>query len=332
MTDSMMAVVLRRPGGPEALELTVVPKPHAKPGWSVVKVKGFGVNHSEIFTRKGLSPSVRLPRVPGIECVGQVEQTSDGECLSTGQTVVSLMGGMGREFDGGYAQYVLLPNEQIYPVRTDLSWADLAAVPETYYTAYQSMLALDVQAGDVVLVRAGASGVGVAFCRLVKARFPDSKLVASTRHMDKAGRLMSVGFDRVIRDEGGHLSIGADERFDKVLELVGPATLRDSIAHTRQAGTVCSTGQLGGQWTLDDFDPIMDLRRQVRLTGCYSGDVDGRSVQDMFSYIERWQVPVAPERVFDLAHIQQAHEYVEHEQGFGKAVVLTNINDKGVAL
>lgn len=332
MTDSMMAVVLRRPGGPEALELTVVPKPHAKPGWSVVKVKGFGVNHSEIFTRKGLSPSVRLPRVPGIECAGQIEQTSDEERLPTGQTVVSLMGGMGREFDGGYAQYVLLPNEQIYPVRTDLSWANLAAVPETYYTAYQSMLALGVQAGDVVLVRAGTSGVGVAFCRLVKARFPDSKLVASTRHMDKAGRLMSAGFDRVIRDEDGHLDIGADERFDKVLELVGPATLRDSIAHTRQAGTVCSTGQLGGQWTLDDFDPIMDLRRQVRLTGCYSGDVDGRLVQDMFSYIERWQVPVAPERVFDLAHIQQAHEYVEHEQGFGKAVVLTNINDKGVAL
>lgn len=151
MTDSMMAVVLRRPGGPEALELTVVPKPHAKPGWSVVKVKGFGVNHLEIFTRKGLSPSVRLPRVPGIECVGLVEQTGDEERLPMGQTVVSLMGGMGREFDGGYAQYVLLPNEQIYPVRTDLSWADLAAVPETYYTAYQSMLALDVQAGDVVL-------------------------------------------------------------------------------------------------------------------------------------------------------------------------------------
>ncbi|WP_432623424.1 alcohol dehydrogenase catalytic domain-containing protein [Bifidobacterium sp.] len=331
MAESMMAAVLRKPGGPEALELTAVPKPHAKPGWSVVKVKGFGINHSEIFTRQGLSPSVQLPRIPGIECVGLVEQTSDEERLPMGQTVVSMMGGIGREFDGGYAQYALLPNAQIHPVRTDLFWADLAAVPETYYTAYQSMLTLDIQAGDVVLVRAGASGVGVAFCRLVKARFPDSRLVASTRHMDKAGRLMSVGFDRVIHDEDGHLDIGADERFDKVLELVGPATLRDSIAHTRQTGTVCSTGQLGGQWTLDDFDPIMDLRRQVRLTGCYSGDVDGKSVQDMFSYIERWQVPVAPERVFNLAHIQQAHEYVEHEQGFGKAVVLTNISDKGAA-
>ena len=82
----------------------------------VVRVRAFGVNHSEIFTRQGLSPSVTFPRILGIECVGTVEETTDAVRLPVGQRVVSLMGEMGRAFDGGYAEYVLLPNAQIYPV------------------------------------------------------------------------------------------------------------------------------------------------------------------------------------------------------------------------
>lgn len=322
--EEMSAVILRNPGGPEALELVRMPIPQVRAGWSLVKVMGFGINHSEIFTRQGLSPDVRLPRVLGIECVGVIERTTDEDRLPLGATVVSLMGGMGRQFDGGYAQYTLIPNEQIYPVHTNLPWRNLAAIPETYYTAYQSMLALDIRPGDDVLVRAGSSGVGVAFARLVKARHPDVRLTASTRHWGKERQLQAVGFDRIVLDAAGTLDIEPDERFDRILELVGPATLRDSIAHTRLAGVVCVTGLLGGQWTIDDFDPIMDLRHHIRLTGCYSGDIDERAVQDMFAFIERWNVPTEPERVFGLDQIRQAHEYVEHEGGFGKTVVLND--------
>ncbi len=122
-------------GGPEVLEYTTVPKPVVKPGWSRIKVAGFGINHSEIFTRQGDSPSVKFPRILGIEVTGIIDVSTDTK-LHPGQRVVSLMGEMGRDFDGSYAEYVLVPNHQIYPVTTTLTPAQLAAVPETYYTAF----------------------------------------------------------------------------------------------------------------------------------------------------------------------------------------------------
>jgi NADPH:quinone reductase-like Zn-dependent oxidoreductase len=81
------------------------------------------------------------------------------------------MGEMGRAFDGGYAEYVLLPNEQIYPVSTSLSWEKLAAVPETFYTAYGAFLNLKITADSSVMVRGASSGVGIAFLKLVKGKY-----------------------------------------------------------------------------------------------------------------------------------------------------------------
>ena len=96
-----------------------------------------------------------------------LEQSTDPVKLPEGTRVVSIMGEMGRAFDGGYAEYVLLPNEQIYPVSTALSWARLAAVPETFYTAYGAFCNLKVQEESSVLVRGASSGVGIAFLKLV---------------------------------------------------------------------------------------------------------------------------------------------------------------------
>ena len=110
----MKAVVVSEAGGPEVLRYCDVPTPVARPGWSLIKVRGAGVNHSEIFTREGKSPSVGFPRILGIECVGEVAESTT-PALTAGQKVVSIMGEMGRAFDGSYAEYVLLPNEQIYP-------------------------------------------------------------------------------------------------------------------------------------------------------------------------------------------------------------------------
>ena len=135
----MKAVVVSSPGGPEVLEVVERQKPILEAGWTLVKIQGFGINHSEIFTRQGLSPSVQFPRVLGIECVGLVEQTTRPD-LKIGQQIISIMGEMGRAFDGGYAEYTLLPNEQIYPIKTELDLESLIALPETYYTAFALFL------------------------------------------------------------------------------------------------------------------------------------------------------------------------------------------------
>ena len=315
----MKAVKIYQAGGPEQLIYQDVPTPDIKEGWSLVKIKGFGINHSEIFTREGKSPSVQFPRILGIECVGEVAQSST-PALAVGQKVVSIMGEMGRAFDGSYAEYVLLPNEQIYPVHTDLDWTTLAAIPETYYTAFGSLQQLRIAPQDRVLVRGAGSGVGVAFAQLLKARFPHIVLHGSTRNPAKATRLQAVGFDEVITEADG--KIQTDQSYDKILELVGPATLRDSFSHINEHGIVCNTGQLGNIWYVNDFDPIIELKNNSYLTAFYSGNVSQAKLDAMFDYIRQFNVKILIERVFTLEQVPEAHRFLQSADGFGKVVVV----------
>lgn len=315
----MKAVKIYQAGGPEQLIYQDVPTPNVKDGWSLVKINGFGINHSEIFTREGKSPSVQFPRILGIECVGEVAQSST-PALAVGQKVVSIMGEMGRAFDGSYAEYVLLPNEQIYPVHTDLDWTTLAAIPETYYTAFGSLQQLRIAPQDRVLVRGAGSGVGIAFAQLLKAQFPHIELHGSTRNPAKATRLQAVGFDGVITEVDGKLQ--TDQRYDKILELVGPATLRDSFSYINEHGIVCNTGQLGNIWYVNDFDPIIELKNNSYLTAFYSGNVSQAKLDAMFDYIRQFDVKILIERVFALEQVPEAHRFLQSADGFGKVVVM----------
>ena len=315
----MKAVKIYQAGGPEQLIYQDVPTPDIKEGWSLVRIKGFGINHSEIFTREGKSLSVQFPRILGIECVGEVAQSST-PALAVGQKVVSIMGEMGRAFDGSYAEYVLLPNEQIYPVYTDLDWTTLAAIPETYYTAFGSLQQLRIAPQDRVLVRGAGSGVGVAFAQLLKAQFPHIVLHGSTRNPAKATRLQAVGFDEVITEADG--KIQTDQSYDKILELVGPATLRDSFSHINEHGIVCNTGQLGNIWYVNNFDPIIELKNNSYLTAFYSGNVSQAKLDAMFDYIRQFNVKILIERVFTLEQVPEAHRFLQSADGFGKEVVV----------
>ena len=192
---------------------------------------------------------------------------------------------MGRAFDGSYAEYVLLPNEQIYPVHTDLDWTTLAAIPETYYTAFGSLQQLRIAPQDRVLVRGAGSGV-----------------------------------DEVIIEVDGKLQ--TDQSYDKILELVGPATLRDSFTHINEHGIVCNTGQLGNVWGMDDFDPIIELKNNSYLTAFYSGNVSQAKLDAMFDYIRQFNVKIFIERVFALEQVPEAHRFLQSADGFGKVVVV----------
>jgi NADPH2:quinone reductase len=317
----MKAVVIYEAGGPEKLIYTNVPLPQIKPGWSLVKIKSFGINHSEIFTRQGLSPSVTFPRILGIEAVGVIAESTDEVNLPIGQKIVSIMGEMGRAFDGGYAEYTLLPNSQIYPVTTDLSWEELGAVPETYYTAYGSLLRLKITEKDTILVRGGTSGVGIAFLKLVKAKFPNCPIDGTSRTLAKKEALLAAGFSDVVLDQDGKLL--TEKKYNKIFELIGPATVKNSFDHLLDDGIVCSTGQLGGQWYLDEFDPIYDTKGGY-LTGFPSGDVTSEKMNSLLDYISHYAINVKPNKVFALNQIREAHEYLEGNHSFGKAVIVND--------
>ena len=311
----MKAVVVSTPGGPEVLEVVERPKPVLKAGWTLVKIQGFGINHSEIFTRKGQSPSVKFPRVLGIECVGLVEETTR-EDLKIGQQIISIMG---RAFDGGYAEYTLLPNEQIYPIKTELDLESLIALPETYYTAFGSFLNLKIEEKESVLVRGATSGVGIAFAKLLKGQFPEIHLAGTSRNLAKEEQLKVVGFDQVILEKDGVLH--TKEQFDKVLDLVGPSTILDTFARTAEGGIICSCGLLGGQWTVPDFDPIEMLSRNLYLTTFASGNVSHDKLQALVDFVEQYRVDVRPEKVYQIDQIQEAHAYLEGSHSFGKVIV-----------
>ena len=314
----MRAVVVSTPGGLEVLEVVERPKPVLKAGWTLVKIQGFGINHSEIFTRKGQSPSVKFPRVLGIECVGLVEETTRAD-LKIGQQIISIMGEMGRAFDGGYAEYTLLPNEQIYPIKTELDLESLIALPETYYTAFGSFLNLKIEEKDSVLVRGATSGVGIAFAKLLKGKFPKIHLTGTSRNLAKEQQLKAVGFDQVILDKDGVLH--TKEQFDKVLDLVGPSAILDTFARTAEGGIVCSCGLLGGQWTVPDFDPIEMLSRNLYLTTFASANVSQDKLQELVDFVECYHVDVGPEKVYKIDQIQEVHAYLEGSYSFGKVIV-----------
>ncbi|WP_270655100.1 zinc-binding alcohol dehydrogenase family protein [Streptococcus gordonii] len=320
----MKAIVIYEPGGPEKLLLEERPIPELREGWTLVKVRGFGINHSEIFTRQGLSPSVSFPRILGIECVGQVAETTRTD-LEIGQKVVSIMGEMGRAYDGSYAEYVLLPNDQVYPIETSLSWAELAAVPETYYTALGSLKNLHIKPEDKILVRAATSGVGLAFARLAKAQFPDVHIVGSVRSGSKQFLLKHQAYDDIVIDQDGRLE--TEEQFDKILELVGPSTIKNSFDHIAPGGIICVTGLLGGQWELKGFNPIEEIKNNSFMTTFHSAQVNQELMDELFDYIDRYQVDVSPRRVFSLEEVPEAHAYIEGKTGFGKAVII-NENKK----
>ena len=313
----MKAVVLDKPCTAAELAVSLVPVPEVKAGWVLVKIRAFGINRAEIYTRQGFSPDVRLPRIIGIECVGEVADPSDSG-LQKGQKVVSLMRGMGRQFDGSYAEYCLIPADQVYPVQTDLDWATFAAVPETYYTAYGSLFySLQIEAGKTILIRGGTSAAGLAAVRLAAAH--GLKVYATSRRTEGLDKLRRLGATAVV-DEG-NLAAVLPEKMDYVLELVGAGSLKDSLQCVGRGGKVCFTGILSG-WIVPDFYPIDDIPSGAYLTAFHSDHADAGQIQAMFEFIRRHGIVVEPPAVFALDDIAQAHALMESNQAQGKIVVM----------
>src|SRR6188472_1217736 len=241
----MKAVVLDAPGPPQALQIRGVPIPTPRRGEVLIKVAAFGLNRSELHTRLGLGEGVTFPRILGIEATGTVSDCPGGE-FPVGQQVATMMGGMGRTFDGGYAEYTCVPASQVIPFRSELDWATLGAVPEMLQTAYGSLtIGLDAHAGQSLLIRGGTSSVGMAAAVLAKDR--GLTVLSTTRRPDRAAALQAIGVDHVIVDDG---EIAPRVReivpagVEVALELVGTPTLPDTLRATAIHGIVCFTGML----------------------------------------------------------------------------------------
>jgi NADPH:quinone reductase len=321
---TMRAVLLDRPGPPEALTIRELPVPRPAPGWVLIEVKAFGLNRSELHTRLGLAEGVTFPRVLGIEAAGLVAECPGGE-FDAGAQVVTMMGGMGRTFDGGYAEYVCVPSAQVIAFESDLPWSTLGAVPEMLQTSYGSLtVGLDVEPGQSLLIRGGSSSIGMAAAVLAKRR--DMTVLSTTRNPAKARALERVGVDQVVIDDGGiaervrELSGGG---VDAALELVGTPTLPDTLRATRVHGVVCFTGMLSNQWTVRDFYPIDYLPAGVRLTayGGEASDLPPNVLQSFLDDVAGGAAVVPIDHVYEFEQIAEAHTAMEEGRASGKLVV-----------
>src|SRR3954465_4573134 len=327
----MRAVVAERPDGPDGLFVREVPRPEPPAVWAVVGGEAFGLNRSEYKTLKGYAgDAVTFPRILGIELVGVVEAV-DGEAppVAPGTTVAALMGEMGRAFDGGYAEYALVPEHQLIALDTTLPWDVLGALPETFLTAAGSLEHLELGEGETLLLRGATSSVGLACLQL--ARAAGVRVIATTRSEAKGRRLTELAAAGLVlegdgfaeRARGALPGGGADGAVD----LIGGAAVLETLRLLRPGATACNSGSLSDTWVVPGFEPIPMIPSGRKLTVFHSNDVHdarvgGPLLRAIVEQVERGEVAPNIDRVYALEQTGDAHRRMAANEATGKLVVL----------
>jgi NADPH:quinone reductase len=322
----MRAIVLEKFGGLDSLVYTEIPKPRPRDGEVVIAIKAFGINHAEMHMRRG--EWAEAAEVSGIECVGIVDSCPTGE-FAVGATVAALMGGLGRTINGSYAEYTRVRASNVALIDADLPWSQLAAIPETYATAWTCLFRnLELAAGQTIVIRGATSSFGQAAVKLAIRR--GARVIATSRNRDNFAMLTALGAARTeIEAPDLAARIAETKQIDAVLDLVGNSTILDSLDMLRRGGRACLAGWLGGLAPIPDFNPLLRMPSGVHLTffgsfvfGTPGFPLSDVPLSDIAEQVKNGELDAAPARVFSFDDIREAHRVMEAGEAGGKMVAV----------
>jgi NADPH2:quinone reductase len=331
--SNMKAIVVDTFGPPSNLIIKDVPKPEPRLGQVLIRIKAFGLNHAELYMRRGEWPEA-MPII-GIECVGIVEACPD-DSFAPGTAVAALMGGLGRTINGSYAEYTVAPTRNVVALagsmeNLPLPWEHVAAIPETYATAWLCLFGnLELKKGQTLLVRGATSALGRAALNLAVQL--GARVTATTRSSERHSILTDAGAEVVEKEGPGlaeRLELPDKSKFDAVLELVGNRTLLDSLTLVRRGGRLCLAGWLGGLDPIPEFNPLLQMASGVHFSffgsfvfGQESFPLSEVPLQDIVKMVADGKFEAKPSHVFHFDDIQEAHRVMEGNEANGKLVAL----------
>ncbi len=324
----MKAVIITRPGGPEVLEIQLRPKPDPGVGQIRVRVRASALNRADLLQREGNYPVP--PGAPadisGMEYAGEVDALGPSATLwKVGERVIGIVGG------GGHAEYLCVHEREAIPVPKSMSWADAAAIPEVFLTAYDALFnRLALGTGETVLIHAVGSGVGTAGLQI--ARVAGARVVGTARSPGKLERAKKLGLDVAIDASRGdwaaqvEAAIGADS-VHAVMDLVGGNYLEGNLRVLALRGRIVVVGLTAGATA--PFNMGMLLRKRLTIVGTM---LRGRPLEEKIALARDFSERVVPlfesgqlkpvvDRVFPFDEIRAAHELMHSNDTFGKIVL-----------
>ncbi len=325
----MRAVIYGGAGGPEVITIGEVPKPEVRPDHIRVRVHAAGLNRADLIQRRGQYPAPPgwPADIPGLEYAGEVEAVRPGVTRwKVGDRVMGIVGG------GAQAEYVVVHQHEALPIPARLSYAEAAAIPEAFLTAYDALVTRGrLQAGERVLIHAVGSGVGTAATQIAKQL--GATVLGTSRSGDKLARALVYGLDIGIDTSRTPFRDVSGEPVHVVLDVLGGPSFADNLAVLAPRGRLILLGFLAGSVTEADLGPILRKRLEVigtvmRTRGLEEriplvGEFAERMLPLFDPRTEQGGTPLRPvlERTYPMARLADAHRVMEGNETFGKIVV-----------
>ena len=324
----MRAVIYAGAGGPEVITIGDVPVPEVKPGHIRVRVHAAGLNRADILQRRGNYPAPKgwPADIPGLEYAGEVEAVRGASRWKRGDRVMGLVGG------GAMAELVTVHQDETLPVPEGLSYADAAAIPEAFLTAYDALVTRGrTAAGERVLIHAVGSGVGTAAVQI--ARHLGATVLGTSRSAGKLARATAYGLDHGIDTSRTPFRDAVGEPVHVILDVLGGPAFADNLAVLAPRGRLVLLGFLAGSAAGNaDLSPILRKRLEVIGSVMRTRGLEERiplvrefteRMIPLFDQRIEHAAPLRPvvERVFPMAELAGAHRLLESNETFGKVIV-----------